>query len=105
MYDLLKASEGLIGHGTGLVNVNGELLFFSLQPLHPLFSSSLDHPLIAILGVSFWSVFLYAPVFDRPKTTSPSPSFSFFLFLFFLLFHLFLQTRLVFFLPESSPSF
>lgn len=24
MYDLLWASEGLIGHGTGLVNVNGE---------------------------------------------------------------------------------
>ncbi len=24
MYDLLKASDGLIGHGTGLVNVNGE---------------------------------------------------------------------------------
>ena len=25
MYDLLKASEGLIGHGTGIVNVNGPL--------------------------------------------------------------------------------
>ena len=24
MYDLLWASEGLIGHGTGLVNVNGK---------------------------------------------------------------------------------
>jgi len=23
LYDLLSASEGLIGHGTGLVNVNG----------------------------------------------------------------------------------
>jgi hypothetical protein len=23
MYDLLKASDGLIGHGTGNVNVNG----------------------------------------------------------------------------------
>lgn len=26
MYDLLWASEGLIGHGTGIVNVNGEFL-------------------------------------------------------------------------------
>jgi DNA-directed RNA polymerase III subunit RPC8 len=26
LYDLLSASEGLIGHGTGLVNVNGTLL-------------------------------------------------------------------------------
>ena len=25
IYDLLSASEGLIGHGTGLVNVNGML--------------------------------------------------------------------------------
>ena len=24
LYDLLKASEGLIGHGTGIVNVNGK---------------------------------------------------------------------------------
>lgn len=24
-YDLLESSDGLIGHGTGLVNVNGEL--------------------------------------------------------------------------------
>lgn len=23
-YDLLESSDGLIGHGTGLVNVNGE---------------------------------------------------------------------------------
>jgi DNA-directed RNA polymerase III subunit RPC8 len=29
-YDLLKSSDGLIGHGTGLVNVNG--IFPSLQP-------------------------------------------------------------------------
>ncbi|KAL5444309.1 hypothetical protein PMIN05_003293 [Paraphaeosphaeria minitans] len=27
MWDMLKASEGLIGHGTGLVNVNGTSLF------------------------------------------------------------------------------
>jgi len=27
LYDLLSASEGLIGHGTGLVNVNGEYKF------------------------------------------------------------------------------
>jgi hypothetical protein len=27
MYDLLEASEGLIGHGTGIVNVNGIVLF------------------------------------------------------------------------------
>lgn len=26
MYDLLKASDGLIGHGTGNVNVNGVFL-------------------------------------------------------------------------------
>ena len=26
MYDLLSASEGLIGHGTGVVNVNGTQL-------------------------------------------------------------------------------
>jgi DNA-directed RNA polymerase III subunit RPC8 len=26
LYDLLSASEGLIGHGTGLVNVNGRFL-------------------------------------------------------------------------------
>ncbi len=25
LYDLLFASEGLIGHGTGLVNVNGKI--------------------------------------------------------------------------------
>jgi DNA-directed RNA polymerase III subunit RPC8 len=24
-YDLLESSDGLIGHGTGLVNVNGQL--------------------------------------------------------------------------------
>lgn len=29
MWDLLKASEGLIGHGTGLVNVNGKKYPFS----------------------------------------------------------------------------
>lgn len=23
LYDILKASDGLIGHGTGIVNVNG----------------------------------------------------------------------------------
>jgi len=28
MYDLLSASEGLIGHGTGLVNVNGMCAVF-----------------------------------------------------------------------------
>lgn len=27
VYDILKASHGLIGHGTGIVNVNGMLLF------------------------------------------------------------------------------
>lgn len=27
LYDILWTSEGLIGHGTGLVNVNGELSF------------------------------------------------------------------------------
>lgn len=35
MYDLLWASEGLIGHGTGLVNVNGKPLalgFFGPLP-------------------------------------------------------------------------
>lgn len=25
MFDLLEASDGLIGHGTGLVNVNGTM--------------------------------------------------------------------------------
>lgn len=24
VYDILKASDGLIGHGTGIVNVNGQ---------------------------------------------------------------------------------
>lgn len=32
MYDLLWASEGLIGHGTGLVNVNVE---FRVIVFHP----------------------------------------------------------------------
>ncbi len=27
LYDILKASDGLIGHGTGIVNVNGRDLF------------------------------------------------------------------------------
>jgi DNA-directed RNA polymerase III subunit RPC8 len=31
MYDLLSASDGLIGHGTGLVNING------ISPVSPLF--------------------------------------------------------------------
>jgi DNA-directed RNA polymerase subunit E'/Rpb7 len=31
MYDLLWASEGLIGHGSGLVNVNGTLLTESMH--------------------------------------------------------------------------
>lgn len=26
LYDILKASDGLIGHGTGIVNVNGRVL-------------------------------------------------------------------------------
>lgn len=26
LYDLLSASEGLIGHGTGIVNVNGKII-------------------------------------------------------------------------------
>lgn len=26
-YDLLESSDGLIGHGTGLVNVNGKVYF------------------------------------------------------------------------------
>ena len=34
MYDLLKASEGLIGHGTGIVNVNGEVPGRRRHPLH-----------------------------------------------------------------------
>ena len=33
LYDLLWASEGLIGHGTGMVNVNGKLWRF-LPPVH-----------------------------------------------------------------------
>ena len=33
LYDLLAASEGLIGHGTGLVNVNGLLTFSSVYSL------------------------------------------------------------------------
>ncbi|KAJ4287185.1 DNA-directed RNA polymerase III complex subunit Rpc25 [Kalmusia sp. IMI 367209] len=32
MWDLLKASEGLIGHGTGLVNVNVEFRMVVLRP-------------------------------------------------------------------------
>ena len=35
MYDLLWASEGLIGHGTGMVNVNGELCGAFSLPLPP----------------------------------------------------------------------
>ncbi len=31
LYDLLFASEGLIGHGSGLVNVNGWALFMTLS--------------------------------------------------------------------------
>lgn len=31
LYDLLSASEGLIGHGTGIVNVNGTLRFTFLM--------------------------------------------------------------------------
>ena len=27
LYDILSASDGLIGHGTGIVNVNGRRLF------------------------------------------------------------------------------
>lgn len=33
MYDLLSASEGLIGHGTGLVNVNGRFCFLNKDEL------------------------------------------------------------------------
>lgn len=29
-YDLLESSDGLIGHGTGLVNVNGKLFLKAL---------------------------------------------------------------------------
>jgi DNA-directed RNA polymerase subunit E'/Rpb7 len=29
MWDMLKTSEGLIGHGTGLVNVNGKIIRFN----------------------------------------------------------------------------
>ena len=32
MYDLLKASDGLIGHGTGNINVNGRKISPLLQP-------------------------------------------------------------------------
>ncbi|KAI9824239.1 MAG: DNA-directed RNA polymerase III subunit rpc25 [Thelocarpon impressellum] len=32
MYDLLKASEGLIGHGTGIVNVNVEFRLVVFRP-------------------------------------------------------------------------
>ena len=34
MWDLLSATEGLIGHGTGLVNVNGKLLLFLHSELY-----------------------------------------------------------------------
>ena len=33
LYDILSASDGLIGHGTGIVNVNGRRL--SQPPKHP----------------------------------------------------------------------
>ncbi|KAI9702053.1 MAG: DNA-directed RNA polymerase III subunit rpc25 [Candelina mexicana] len=32
LYDLLKASEGLIGHGTGIVNVNVEFRLIVFRP-------------------------------------------------------------------------
>ncbi|KAI9819545.1 MAG: DNA-directed RNA polymerase III subunit rpc25 [Pycnora praestabilis] len=32
LYDLLKASEGLIGHGTGIVNVNVEFRLVVFRP-------------------------------------------------------------------------
>lgn len=38
LYDILKASDGLIGHGTGIVNVNGRgscLYFQSRQRARP----------------------------------------------------------------------
>jgi DNA-directed RNA polymerase III subunit RPC8 len=31
LYDLLWASEGLIGHGTGLVNVNGKFYYLGMN--------------------------------------------------------------------------
>lgn len=34
MYDLLKASDGLIGHGTGNANVNGTIGVASLRQIN-----------------------------------------------------------------------
>ncbi|KAK6081720.1 RNA polymerase III subunit Rpc25 [Seiridium cupressi] len=55
MYDLLWASEGLIGHGTGLVNVNGNgvLLVIAQQALTDLHSRVPAHRIPAVQGRDF----------------------------------------------------
>lgn len=39
LYDILKASDGVVGHGTGIVNVNGRDFF----PLFTARSSSIKY--------------------------------------------------------------
>lgn len=47
LYDILKASDGLIGHGTGIVNVNGRVL-------PPIFNQGIE-----LVFEVFFSIFVY----------------------------------------------
>lgn len=52
-YDLLESSDGLIGHGTGLVNVNGMLVQESSQPLCLRLSTETNLPIVKFRLIVF----------------------------------------------------
>jgi hypothetical protein len=76
LFDLLQTSEGLIGHGTGLVNINGrfsilELNFFCSYCL--VVSVSLNRLFVVLVGFSFrhswsYSVFFRLQYHNRSRS-------------------------------------
>ncbi|KAK3208621.1 hypothetical protein GRF29_77g1379585 [Pseudopithomyces chartarum] len=69
MWDLLKASEGLIGHGTGLVNVNVEFRMVVLRPfrgeiLHGRIKSANEHGMVVDLDFTYEVFVPQANLFD-----------------------------------------
>ncbi|KAJ4345379.1 DNA-directed RNA polymerase III complex subunit Rpc25 [Didymosphaeria variabile] len=69
MWDMLKASEGLIGHGTGLVNVNVEFRMVVLRPfrgeiLHGRIKSANEQGMVIDLDFTYEVFVPHANLFE-----------------------------------------